>query len=268
MKQIICIKWGSKYGPDYVNRLYGMVADNITPPFRLVCFTDDTSGLRPEIETRPLPEIDYDDRPAKTFGRWPKSRLWSRDLGGLDGVVLFMDLDVVVTGSLDPFFDHGDPEDVILAYNPTTPLERMGQTSIYRMPVGKLAPLQEEFAADPQGIADRFGFEQRFVTRRAPGGVKFWPRRWVQLFKLDCIPPFPLNYVRPPRLKPGTRVVIFPGPLNPVEAIEGRWNWRYEPRAPMDHLRATFDGRRIESVPKHLRHYFLPAAWVKDYWYR
>ena len=39
------------------------------------------------------------------------------------------------------------------------------------MPVGRLAPLKAEFEADPQGIADRFRFEQRFVTRRAPGGV-------------------------------------------------------------------------------------------------
>ena len=32
VKQVICINWGTKYGPDYVNRLYGMVARNITPP--------------------------------------------------------------------------------------------------------------------------------------------------------------------------------------------------------------------------------------------
>ena len=40
VKQVICINWGTKYGPDYVNRLYGMVARNITPPFTFTCFTD------------------------------------------------------------------------------------------------------------------------------------------------------------------------------------------------------------------------------------
>ena len=40
IKQIICIKWGTKFGPDYVNRLRGMIARNITPPFRLVCFSE------------------------------------------------------------------------------------------------------------------------------------------------------------------------------------------------------------------------------------
>ena len=29
-KRVICIRWGQKYGTDYVNRLYGMVARNIS----------------------------------------------------------------------------------------------------------------------------------------------------------------------------------------------------------------------------------------------
>jgi hypothetical protein len=34
-KQIVCVKWGTLYGPEYVNRLYAMVKRNITGPFRL-----------------------------------------------------------------------------------------------------------------------------------------------------------------------------------------------------------------------------------------
>ena len=61
---------------------------------------------------------------------------------------------------------------MILARNPNTPLERLGQTSIFRFPVGKLLPLQEKFLADPQAVADTYQFEQRFVTREAPGGIR------------------------------------------------------------------------------------------------
>ena len=43
---------------------------------------------------------------------------------------------------------------MILARNPNTPFEKLGQTSLFRFPVGKLAPLREMFLADPQGIAD------------------------------------------------------------------------------------------------------------------
>ena len=111
--------------------------------------------------------------PTGTKGIWPKARLWSPRLGSLTGPVLFMDLDLVVVGSLDGFFTHGDPEAVILARNPNTPLERLGQTSIFRFPVGSLVALQERFVADPQGVADTYRFEQRYVTREAPGGVAY-----------------------------------------------------------------------------------------------
>ncbi|HWL55039.1 MAG TPA: glycosyl transferase [Paracoccus sp. (in: a-proteobacteria)] len=264
VKQIICIKWGTKFGPEYVNRLHGMIARNITPPFRLYCFTDDGTGLHPDIAIRPLPEFEY-TAPVNTRGKWPKSRLWG-DLGDVTGVVLFLDLDVIVTDSLDDFFSFGDPDDTVLGLNPNTPLEKLGQTSVYRMRVGKLKPLQDIFRADPQGAADKYRYEQRFVTRNAPGGVKFWPRRWLAHFRMQCVPIFPLNYLREARIPKGTKIVIFPGNLNPPDAIEGRWDHKSPPLAPLDHLRATFDGRRRESLSKHLRHYLRPVGWVEKLW--
>lgn len=264
VKQIICIKWGDKFGPEFVNRLYAMIGRNITPPFKLYCFTDDGSGLHPDIGIRPLPEFAY-TAPVNTKGKWPKSRLWG-DLGDVTGVVLFLDLDVIITGNLDEFFSHGDPDDTILGLNLNTPLEKMGQTSVYRMRVGKLKPLQDIFRADPQGAADKYKYEQRFVTRNAPGGVKFWPRRWLAHFRLQCVPIFPLNYVIQARIPKGTRIVIFPGSLNPPDAIAGRWDEVDVHRAPLDHLRATFDGRRRESALKHIRHYLRPVSWVEKLW--
>lgn len=263
MKQIICIKWGAKFGPEYVNRMYGMVARNITPPFRLICFTDDTTGLRPEIEPRPLPEFSY-QAPVNTRGKWPKSRLWG-DLGDITGEVLFLDLDAIIVGSLDDFFTYGEPGDTVLARNPNTPLEKLGQTSVYRMRVGSLKPLQELFRADPQGIADRYKYEQRFVTRNAPGGVKFWPKAWVAHFRFHCIPAFPANYLIPPRIPKGARIVIFPGNLNPHDAIEGRWSPDDPARSRGEHLHALFGDRR-EPALKHLRHFYLPAPWIEELW--
>ncbi|MEC8294735.1 MAG: glycosyl transferase, partial [Pseudomonadota bacterium] len=190
-KQVVCINWGTKYGAPYVNRLFEMVKANITPPFRFVCFTDNRDRFLPEIDCFDLPEMPG-FMPQNTLGQWPKSRLWAPELGDLDGPFLFIDLDVVITGSLDPFFEFGAEEDVVVALNAAKPLHRLGQTSIYRMPVGALAPLQALFAADPQAVADKYRFEQHFVTKNAPNGVKFWPKDWVQHFRIQCIPRFPL----------------------------------------------------------------------------
>ena len=266
VKQIICIKWGTKFGPEYPNRLRAMIARNITPPFRLICFTDDGAGLHPDIAVRPLPDFDY-EAPTNTIGKWPKSRLWG-NLGDITGTVLFLDLDVVIVGSLDDFFRFGDPGDTVLATNPARikPFETLGQTSVYRMRVGTLAPLQRIFAADPQGIADEYRFEQRFVTRRAPGGVRFWPKGWVVHFRSDCVPGMPARYWREPRIPAGARIVIFAGSLNPPDAIAGRWSEEDTPRDPADHLRAAFDGRRREGLSRHLRHYIRPTGWVERQW--
>lgn len=264
VKQVICIKWGNKFGPEYVNRLHGMISRNITPPFRLYCFTDDGAGLHPDIAVRPLPEFDY-KAPERTRGKWPKSRLWG-DLGDVTGVVLFLDLDVIVTGNIDDFFEHGDPDDTILGRNLNTPFERMGQTSVYRMRVGKLAPLQDIFRADPQGVADTYRYEQRFVTRNAPGGVKFWSLRWMAHFRLQCVPIFPLNYLKEPKIPRGAKIVIFPGNLNPPDAILGRWDEQATPCPPLDHLRAAFSRDRREGLVKHLRHYLRPTGWVETMW--
>ena len=223
MKQVICINWGTKYGAPYVNRLYGMVARNITPPFRFVCFCDDSTDMRPEVETQPLPAIDYEIPKTRT-GIWPKSRLWGARLGDLEGQVLFLDLDIVVTGSLDPFFEHGDPDRVVLAPNPTNPFEKLGQTSAFRFPVGKLLPLQEAFKADPAGIAAEYRYEQRFVTRNAPGGIELFPKGWVAHFRRHCRRPFPLNYALAPRLPKDARIVLFAGHLRPEDAIAGRYH--------------------------------------------
>ena len=222
-KQVICISWGTKYGAPYVNRLYAMVARNLTPPFSFTCFTDDAEGFHPGIRAEPLPP-------------------------------------------LDDFFSFGEPDEVILARNPNTPMERLGQTSLFRFPVGKLLPLQERFRADPQAVADAFQFEQRFVTREAPGGVRFWPAGWVRHFRFHCARPLPLNYLLAPKLPADARVVIFPGGLLPPHAIAGQWGKRYRPQSPLAHLRGLFAADRPDPPLRYLRHYLRPAPWVAEAW--
>ena len=259
-KQIVCINWGTKYGAPYINRLYEMVRANITPPFRFVAFTDTRDGVHPDVDCFDLPEMPG-FMPENTIGQWPKSRLWAAELGDLTGPFLFVDLDVTITGSLDAFFEYGEAQDVILARNAAKPLQKLGQTSIYRMPVGALAPLQDLFAQDPQAVADKYRFEQHFVTKNAPGGVKFWPKDWVRHYRIECIPRFPLNYFMDPKPPKGTRVVIFAGALNPPDAIAGRYNKRTPYLPPLAHLkRAMASNKKWKSI----RQYVRPAKWVKE----
>ena len=57
---VLCMKWGNKYPAGYVNRLYSMVARNMQRPFRFISLTEDSVGLRENIESFPLPELSLD----------------------------------------------------------------------------------------------------------------------------------------------------------------------------------------------------------------
>ncbi len=260
MKQVLCMKWGEKYPAAYVNKLYGMVSRNLSGDFRVICFTDDRTGIRKEVVCHDLPGLGC-ERPTNVPGKWPKAALWGKELFGLEGVALFVDLDVVITGNLDDFFSFGSPDDVVLARNWVKPFERIGQTSIFRFPIGKHHYLLDNFRKDPQRIADRYQFEQRYVTQCVEGGVKFWPRGWVRHFRLSCLGPWPLRYLRSARLPAGARVVIFPGWSDPGDALVGRSKTRWE------HLKRIRSDERVgNSWYKHIRRLVLPCPWVAEHW--
>lgn len=270
-KQIICVKWGTAYGADYVNRLYGMVSRNVTGAFRLVCLTDDARGIRPEVDTFALAPLGC-PAPQRSAGKWRKLVLWGADiptLTGLHGPVLFIDLDSVIVDNIDDYFFYGSPHEVITARNWAKPLRRLGQTSVFRFPAGGVPVLLEAFRANPQAIADRYGFEQHYVTAMAPGGLKFWPPAWTQHFRLHCLPPWPLRYVWPARLPRGAKIVTFPGGPNPADIQQGRWL----PTDPCglsvrQHLQQVWSeqGHGVRQMLRKMRHFTLPVSWIASAW--
>ena len=54
---VVCVKWGTLYGPEYVNRLSRSCRRLLggAGVAAFVCFTDDASGLDGDVEARPLP---------------------------------------------------------------------------------------------------------------------------------------------------------------------------------------------------------------------
>ena len=101
-RNVICIKWGNKFGAEYVNSLYKMVEKNLTLPHRFVCFTDNSQGFLEGIEVRPLPELNDEGLPEKA---WKKLGLFTDKLADLEGEALFLDLDVVIRDNIDCFFE-------------------------------------------------------------------------------------------------------------------------------------------------------------------
>ena len=127
-RHILCMKWGTKYGPEYVNRLYAMVHRHLSGDFRFVCLTDDSTGIRSEVQCLPIPALDLP--PGIPERGWTKLATFSADLHGLRGTALFLDVDVVVTGSLDDFFTQ--PGEFLIIHDYKRPWRITGNSSVYR----------------------------------------------------------------------------------------------------------------------------------------
>ena len=266
-KIIICMKWGKKFGPEYVNRLYAMARRNITGDFRLVCFTDDSDGLRAEVESRALPQLGC-EHPERTIGKWPKVALWGAELGGLRGPVLFVDLDSVIINNIDDYFSYGSPDDVILARNWAKPFSGMGQTSVFRFPVGKNSHILEDFRKSSQAIADKYRFEQHYITSAVTGGIKFWPESWTRHFRLHCLPIFPLRYFVSAKLPRNAKVVTFPGGPNPSDIILGRWDEDLLPfQSAQQHVANAFASPiPLKARWRYIKRFVRPCDWINQHW--
>lgn len=86
----ICVKWGTRYSSDYVNRLYNGVRRNYPHKFRFSCLTENPAGL--------LPEIRRLNGSTALPGWWSKALVFSQQ--DLHPLSVYIDLDVVITGDL------------------------------------------------------------------------------------------------------------------------------------------------------------------------
>ena len=256
---VLCLKWGRYYSVDYVNRLYANVRAHLKRPFRFVCVTDRTDGVDPHIDCAPMPPD-----PGLRFHKWPnvhaKPMLFKKGYAGLEGPTLFLDIDLLVIGELDKFFDYR-PGDFCIIHNWVELRKRLfrklpdiGNSSCFRFDAGTDVSngVYECFMRDKGNPELDYYFRhgsQKFQTRamKEVGTVSWWPDEWVASFKRTCIPVFPFNLFMTPRRPKTASIVAFHGHPDLPEAISG----------------FTVDRKGVK-VPPHLK--CRPTPWVKDAW--
>lgn len=111
--RVVCVKYGSKYGSDYVNKLFRGVKTHLSLPHRFHCFTEDGDGLDPEIGVIPL------------RNHW---QAWWSKVHIFDGsvyadskydrqIIMYIDLDMIITGTLDELITRFDGRFATLTTN-------------------------------------------------------------------------------------------------------------------------------------------------------
>ena len=234
---VICIKWGTLFGPDYVNRLYSGVRRNLNGPVRFFCMTEHAQGLHPDIEVLDLPVEPFHDEMnaalavANRQGAMRKISLFRPGLiPDLDGPLLGFDLDVVITGPLDDLLTMAPGKVLMRAdWVEARRGRKTGHGSVFRYDPSLHPWIYEVLAADPTGQVEKArGSEQRYTSTLAQekGAFAYIPGDMVVSFKHDCMDLPPLNYLREPRLPEGARVVCFHGHPKMPEAVVGyRGSW-------------------------------------------
>jgi SAM-dependent methyltransferase len=198
---IVCVKHGDLYGPEYVNRLVDMVRRNLPEGhYRFTCFTEDPTGINPDIQIRDLPE--------GLKGWWNKLYLFKPDVFDRGERVIFFDLDTLIIGLLNDIVSYrGEFATLRDFWRP----EGLGP-AVMLWESGKHTEIWESFERQGRplsGNGDQTWLENYF-TEKPDILQDLYPRQFVS-YKTHCHP-------YPPK---GSRVVCFHGLPRPHDVKDG-----------------------------------------------
>lgn len=169
---VVCLKWGSKYSAEYVNRLFHMVRVHLQRPHRFYCLTENADGLHPVICPLPL------DTRAGLNGWWYKLCLFQKDFFGLKGQLLYLDLDLVIVRDIGFLCDQ--PGRLVIIRNWSR--NRMWNSSVMRFQVGAHPEIWQRFEADSQRVMRDFNGDQEWIYHCEPAAEN-WPGDKIVSYK-------------------------------------------------------------------------------------
>ena len=253
----ICIKWGTVYEPEYVNKLYSMIKRNSSFDVDFYCFTENLDGLDKDIIIKPLPILNTTKEYQTKYAYRKEAGLCDDNLGGLKGQrVFFFDLDIVVVSSLDELFSYPKDDKFYIINDSNSRGNHIGQATCYSWEVGTLGYIKDYYEKHPKEIVDKFfTASQEYLSMKVIekfGKLNFWPDNWFCSFRFHCMTKFgPFrHFITPslPKNRPGLKIINFHGYPKPKEAIEGIWK-----------IKNNQKWKKIYKVCK-------PTKWIEDYW--
>lgn len=217
-RHILCVKWGNKYIPQYVNVLKSMCQRHLTVPYQFHCLTESPHGLDPDINVIELPNLPG----IKTW--WSKLYMFAPQLP-IKGTILYFDLDVIVFRNIDNLFDHAPGTfQIIRDFNRCRVKDwSLSNSSVMRWETGKLDYLWNEFQNNPHVIMGNNHGDQDWITKRAKDDITHWPDEWIRSYKWEMIGRKDTKIVKgakkvfqhPPTITEDNKVAVFHGEPKP-----------------------------------------------------
>jgi hypothetical protein len=248
---IISIKWGNYYSPEYVNKLFRAVSRNFSKyNVQFHCFTELAEGIDSEIIIHELPNL----RHAK-FAYSKEAGLCDDNLGDLKGQrVIYFDLDSVICGNLDRLIDFMDTDEPYITRDYGRDSDLVGGSNLYSWVVGSLGHIKSHYESNANEVIDKFGSaSQEYLSAQIIqkfGKLNFFPNEWHLSFKKHCLRKWPANFfLEAKKPCPDVFLVNFHGDPKIHDAVAGTWSTRV----------------KIPFFKKFYK-YTKPATWVLKHW--
>lgn len=224
-------RWNDRfiYGAEHVNRLHRGIRRNLSLPHRFVCVTDDGTGLDSGIEVVPI----WQDA-AEHGGCYRRLRAFGADIAEVLGDrFVWLDLDCVITGSLDALFARTEP--LVLWSNGVSTAPYCG--SMVMMDAGAAPWVWEEFdyedCLQSKWATGYVGTDQAWFSALLGPDMPTWTRKdgvysWRHLpsAKAPAAAARRRYGVDAGGLPDDARIVFFHGVVDPSEpAMRRRFPW-------------------------------------------
>lgn len=207
--------WGSKYSPAYAQRLRNGVARHLKQPHRFLCVTDqEIEG----VETAPIKDPGLTQHKGCIVRLRLFDEVWQRDIGINRGDrALVVDLDAIVTGSLDTLVDTEAPFSILQGVNSSThPCAFNG--SIWMLRGGYRPDVWDDFTLAKLDRIPRLEFadDQGWMHHMMPDAAAYTDADGVWAFQKG-------QWRTGDNLPAGARFVAFPGRRDPSQFAHLKW---------------------------------------------
>jgi len=175
---VMCVRFGNRYGMDYVERLRNMVARHMTVPYEFVCLTDSNhtiTGVRNIVQ----PNAGY----AK--GWWHKVHMFDPALP-VSGRILYFDLDVVIHENIDKLVRVWENDFLgIRDFNRHFYSSWINlNSSVMAWNHGSQSHIWRDFKKNP-AEAMKLPGDQDWIWKTSKDRIKFWPKEWIMSYKWE-----------------------------------------------------------------------------------
>jgi len=227
---VLCVKFGTKYGREYIERLRNMVSRHLTVPYEFVCITDDQ---------HPIPGVRSIVQPIKNYKKiwWHKVHMFDPGLP-IQGRILYFDLDVVIHNNIDKLtIGHGNTFLGIKDFNRKFhPAWMYLNSSVMSWIHGTQTHIYQQFNNNPNE-AQKLQGDQDWIWKTSKDRIKFWPIEWILSYKWEVRSREELvlkdgkrlfKSVINPKIPTNCSVCVFHGDPNPHDVLDPYVidNWR------------------------------------------